>query len=192
MPLIYGEGDRAFLRLREQIQATEENDELVSLHSDSSTTLVEEILTAANEFVSLLIADHLLNTLLSDAFDHIEPNRLKRIIKRLLRLCAVDLRQETQWKCQERSRSTNFAACKIHRKRSASTIRYIDTEQPSRLRFTRCIKFGKASSPRKIFERRQRTKRRNDSIVLTSRQSQRRLIRFKSIERSGNGSVRIE
>jgi hypothetical protein len=67
---------------------------LGSTATGSSTTLVPEALAATDEFVSLLLEDRRLYFLLWEAYGLIEPDRLERNIKRLLRAYASDLRQE--------------------------------------------------------------------------------------------------
>jgi len=99
IPLIYGEGrDNAFIRLRREILATPNDDEIASVRSiatDSSATLVgEEVLAAASEFVILLLEDQALAPLLSMAFNRVELEILERNIRRLLKLYALDLRRE--------------------------------------------------------------------------------------------------
>jgi nucleoside phosphorylase len=85
------------------VEAGEDDDEVASVRSmnspgstatGSSATLVGEVLAAANEFVSLLLEDQTLTPLLSTAFDRIKADRLERNIKRLLKVYAIDLRQE--------------------------------------------------------------------------------------------------
>ncbi|KIX01182.1 uncharacterized protein Z518_08907 [Rhinocladiella mackenziei CBS 650.93] len=84
---------------------SEYDGELASVHSvdspgttatGSSTTLVGEVLAAANEFVSLLLEDQTLTPLFSTAFDRIKADKLERNIKRLLKKYAIDLRQEAK------------------------------------------------------------------------------------------------
>ena len=85
------------------VEAGEDDDEVASVRSvdslgstatGSSATLVGEVLAAANEFISLLLEDQTLTPLLSTAFDRIKADRLERNIKRLLKVYAIDLRQE--------------------------------------------------------------------------------------------------
>ena len=103
MPLIYGEGENAIIRLRREIEIAKNADEVASVNSvnslrsiatGSSTTLIGEMLAAADEFVILLLEDQA--PLLSTAFDRIETDRLERNITRLLKLYAFDLRKEAR------------------------------------------------------------------------------------------------
>lgn len=111
MPIIYGEGENAFVRLRREIEAAKEsrdddnNDETASIRSvaslnsmatGSSATLVGEALAAANEFINLLLEDQGLTPWFSMIFDRIDADRVQRNIQRLLKLYALDLRQEAQ------------------------------------------------------------------------------------------------
>jgi hypothetical protein len=85
------------------VEGGEDHDEIASVRSvdsmgstatGSSATLVGEALAAANEFVSLLLEDQTLTPLLLTAFDHIKADKLERNFKRLLKVYAIDLRQE--------------------------------------------------------------------------------------------------
>lgn len=86
-----------------QREGGEDDDEIASVRSvdsmgstatGSSATLIGEAPAAANEFVSLLLEDQTLTPLLLTAFDRIKADKLERNFKRLLKVYAIDLRQE--------------------------------------------------------------------------------------------------
>jgi hypothetical protein len=60
----------------------------------SSTTLVPEALAAADEFVNLMLGDQTMDRWFSMGSKFLDPGRLERNIKRLLRVYASELRQD--------------------------------------------------------------------------------------------------
>jgi len=153
MPPIYGGGKKnAFIRLKIQVakereEAEDEKEEinddtaeiasaywldsLSSTITSSSTTLVDEALAAANEFVSVLPEDQALAPLFSMAFDRIKADRLQRNIKRLLQLYASNLQQEAKDNIEKETvnlvqlRARYIAYC-IHQHYDKSALLKID------------------------------------------------------------------
>ncbi|KAJ9616857.1 hypothetical protein H2200_000577 [Cladophialophora chaetospira] len=78
----------------EEEKEDDDDDAGSSVVTGSSATLVPEVLAAANEFISLLLGDQDLNSLLSEAFDHIDGKLLQEKIRRQLKSFASDLGQE--------------------------------------------------------------------------------------------------